>query len=182
MIQKIAKFKGDLKPIATPKGAPKQKNEALRGVEGDNGVNTVARAVKRRYSKVDDSEKIYFKHYFRGSVDDRFIPLLIDFSRRLFREYDCKTSSEKALAQVAANAYVRTLECSRSMEKSRGGEYLGGNTAGYYSVISRELDRASRQFISALMALKQFKSPKLEINVMAKNAFMANNQLFNNNK
>ncbi|MFA5047875.1 MAG: hypothetical protein WC516_02415 [Patescibacteria group bacterium] len=182
MIQKIAKFKGDLKPIATLTGAPEQKIEAPIGLEGDNGVNTAAGAVKRRCLTVGDSDKIYFRRLFKGSITRNYIPLLFDFSRQLFREYGCLTASEKVLAQVAANAYVRILECSRSMEKSRVGIYLGGNTAGYYSVIGRELDRANRQFISALTALKQFKSPKLEINVTAKNAFMGNNQQFNSNK
>jgi hypothetical protein len=47
-------------------------------------------------------------------------------------------------------------------------------------VIGRELDRANRQFISALTTLRQLKAPTPSINVIAKNAFMAGQQQFNN--
>ena len=48
-------------------------------------------------------------------------------------------------------------------------------------MISKELDRANRQFITALTTLKQIKAPSLEINVKTKAAFVAQNQQLNVN-
>jgi hypothetical protein len=48
--------------------------------------------------------------------------------------------------------------------------------------MSKELDRANRQFITALTTLKQMKTPSIEINVTAKTAFVGKNQQFNANK
>ena len=46
-------------------------------------------------------------------------------------------------------------------------------------IIGLELDRANRQFLTALQTLKQIKAPQLEVNVETKTAFVAQNQQFN---
>jgi hypothetical protein len=46
--------------------------------------------------------------------------------------------------------------------------------------MGKELDRANRIFLNALMTLKQLKNPPLELNIKAGNAFFGQNQQFNN--
>jgi hypothetical protein len=116
------------------------------------------------------------------SVGNELGPLAVDFSKGLVREYDCKTPSEKALAQIVANAYVRVMEYSHTMEQCRNIKEANDQVSRHYSVMSKELDRANRQFITALTTLKQMKAPSIEINVTAKTAFVAENQQFNVNK
>lgn len=53
---------------------------------------------------------------------------------------------------------------------------------GFYSIVSKELDRAHRQFESALSTLKQMKVPALAFTVNSKNTFIADKQQFNNVK
>jgi len=107
---------------------------------------------------------------------------LVEMVRDIEREYDCKTPSEKALAETIASAYVRTLQASQELLSARNQieSLFGlGQKTQYCSMLSKELDRANRQFTSALLTLKQLKSPSLEISVKAKTAFIGQNQQFN---
>lgn len=115
------------------------------------------------------------------SVGEDYRSIAMDFTNQLIAEYDCKTSSEKALAQITANAFVRTMEYSNTLETCRY-KTVKLNLFGYYSIIGKELDRANRHFLSSLMTLQQMKSPTLKINVTAKTAFVAENQQVNINK
>lgn len=113
------------------------------------------------------------------TVAERYRPLVMEFSRKLIQDYNCQTAGEKALAEVIVSAYARILTYSRQ---------LGGATqtisftkvhVELYSMLSKELDRANRHFITALTTLKQLKAPSLEISVKAKTAFVAQNQQIN---
>jgi len=116
------------------------------------------------------------------SVSNKYAALTIEFCKQLIEEYDCKAASEKALAQVVANAFGRIMEFSNTLGKCRDLEYARNEVNGYYSIISKELDRANRHFASALAMLRQIKAPLLKINVTAKTAFIAKNQQLNVNQ
>jgi len=114
------------------------------------------------------------------TVESRYRPLAMEFSRNIICEFDCKTNHEKALAQLVVNAYIRVIDNSRRFNNClEAGEYLSNERNGYLAVISKQIDRANRQFIVALTTLKQIKEPSLEINVKAKTAFISKNQQIN---
>jgi len=146
------------------------------------------RLMGERYIEDKNDSKCLMKALYRfgldthaalwESVSEKSGPLAMEFSKDLYEEYDCKTVSEKALAQVVANAFVRTLEYSNTLKTCRNNS-VNTELIGYYSMISKELDRANRQFTSALTALKQIKTPPIKVHVKANNAFMAKNQQFN---
>lgn len=97
-------------------------------------------------------------------------------------EYDCKTASEYALAELVASSYVRSLETSQELISCR--DQINGiiglrEKTEYCSMLSKELDRANRQFTNAILTLKQLKTPSMTLNVKAKNAFVGQNQQFN---
>lgn len=122
-------------------------------------------------------------HYpLAETVDERYRPLAIEFSRQLIQEFDCRTSNEKALAQIVVSAYIGVIDGSRRFNNClRAAQYLSDERTKYLAVISKQLDRANRQFITALATLKQFKTPSFEINVKTKAAFVAQNQQLNIN-
>jgi hypothetical protein len=105
----------------------------------------------------------------------------MNMSYRMTKEYGCKTPSEKAIVQIATNAYVRVMENSRIMKASRG-KTITFKMIPYFAMISKELDRATRQYESALNTLIRMKTPSIEVNVTAKNAFVAEKQQFNINQ
>lgn len=121
-------------------------------------------------------------HYpIAETVSEKYRGLVVEFCHQLTQEYDCKTPSERALVQVIVNAYARMLEYSQELHNCRKIEYLSNEKNGFYSMLSKELDRANRQFVTALTTLKQLKTPSFEINVKTKAAFVAKNQQLNIN-
>lgn len=116
------------------------------------------------------------------TIGKKYQPLILQFNRQLVREYDCQSSSEKALVHIIVNAYVKVIDSSERFSKClEAGEYLSDERTKYLAMLSKQLDRANRQFITALTTLKQLKAPSLEINVKAKTAFIAQNQQLNVN-
>lgn len=113
------------------------------------------------------------------SVGEKYRAFVVNFALDLIKEYQCKTSSEKALAQVIAGAHTRILEYSRQLTICQKNGNHSDRKAGFYSMLSKEIDRANRQFIAALTTLKRLKAPSFEINVKAKAAFVAQNQQLN---
>lgn len=105
--------------------------------------------------------------------------MAVQMARDLIKDYDCQTPSEKAMAQLGANAFLRILENSRIMIKCGELERVDQLQINFFSMISKELDRAVRQFDTAIGNLIRMKSPSLKVNVTAKTAFVANNQQVN---
>lgn len=113
---------------------------------------------------------------------DKYRTLVIELCNQLMAEYECKTSSEKMLAQTAAWAYCRMLEYSAKLNGLTRQEYLSNEKNGYYSMLSREVDRCARQYLSAINTLKHFKQPPVTVTFKAQNAFVAQNQQINSDK
>ncbi len=116
-------------------------------------------------------------------VPEDYRPMAMQLFREFVEEYECKTSSEKAIVEVMVNSYSKIMVYSRKfLGCVEGGEYLSDARTRYLAMMSKELDRAHRQFNIALMTLKQIKSPVFDINVKAKTAFIAQNQQINADK
>jgi hypothetical protein len=104
-----------------------------------------------------------------------------ELTSQLIKEYKCETHSEKALASLSANAYLRIIDNSKRLNNELGGPgtSISENKTKYLIMLSKQIDRAHRQFISSLTTLKQIKSPTIEMNIRTKNAFIAQNQQIN---
>lgn len=113
------------------------------------------------------------------TVREEYRTFLIEMVQSIETEYDCKTPSEKALAETIASSYIRVVQFSRELSLCTKEKNISHEKNGYYSLMSKEVDRANRHFTNALLTLKQLKSPTLEVNVKAKNAFIGQNQQFN---
>jgi hypothetical protein len=113
------------------------------------------------------------------TVDEKYRALVKELSSKIIKEYSCQTTIEKALAEQIANAHVRIIDNSRRLNNEFNCRNITLNRNNYISNLSKQLDRAHRQFDSAVFALKQLKQPQIEVNVKATNAFVSNNQLIN---
>ena len=114
------------------------------------------------------------------TVPEDYRPMVIELFREIVKEYDCKTPSEKALVEVVVNSYAKTMVYSQKfLSCVEVGKYLSDTRTRYLAVMSKELDRAHRQFDSALMRLKQMKSPSISFNVKTDTAFFADKQQVN---
>ncbi len=108
--------------------------------------------------------------------------LIINLRRELIKEYKCETYSEKALVDLATNAYARNLLYSKKMLGLKDPEFVSSERNGFMSFLSKEVDRANRHFITALETLIQIKRPELKVNVKTNTAFIAQNQQINANQ
>src|SRR3989344_4641213 len=99
------------------------------------------------------ADGIESKYLLVQSVQDAYRPTAIELSRKLIEEYDCKTASEKTLAHIATNAYIRALASSErfSVVLNRL-EHTDSETNGFFTMLCKHVDQANRQFISALSA------------------------------
>jgi hypothetical protein len=105
-----------------------------------------------------------------------------DFSDQIIKDYSCTTSIEKALAEVITNAYIRILDNSRRLNNELNADQITQNRNIYFANLSKQLDRAHRQFDSAIFSLRQLKQPNVEVSVKATNAFLSQNQQINVNE
>jgi hypothetical protein len=116
------------------------------------------------------------------SVDVGCRGMIYRLRKELIKEFNCTTYSEKALVDLAISAYARNVTYSKKLLCLRDNKYLTHERNGLMSMLSKEIDKANRHFITAIETLKQFKQPQLKINVKTKNAFIAEKQQFNNNQ
>lgn len=110
-------------------------------------------------------------------IPEMYRTFAIDLSRKLQVEFDCQSPSEKATAELAALNYVRTLEA-----QNRINSYLATGTftevgVKFLAVISKELDRANRHYLTTIQVLKTMNQPPFSVNVKTQTAVIGQNQI-----
>ena len=100
-------------------------------------------------------------------------------TEQTIEEYDCQTEIEKSLASVIVGAYVRYIDNSRRLNNELECENITRNRNVYIANLSKQVDRAQRQYLSAVATLMQIKAPSIEINIKSKTAFIAQHQQIN---
>jgi hypothetical protein len=140
-------------------------------------------ALKKLDEKLNESLAIVAldKHHLIANAlyDDKHRTLAIEIADQLITEYGCTTTTEKMLAETASWAYCRMLEYSNRLSGITQLDYLSNEKNSYYNALGLNVDRANRQFLSAISLLRQIKQPKVNITFKAHNAFVAQNQQIN---
>jgi len=113
------------------------------------------------------------------SFSEQYRMLANNMTRAIITEFKCSNELEKATAELIVNAYIRVLDNSRRLNNELNCENITPNRNIYIANISKQLDRAHRQFTSTAMLLKQMKAPQVEMNIKAHTAFVSNNQQVN---
>jgi hypothetical protein len=115
-------------------------------------------------------------------LSEQYKTLAIYLSRQLQAEYNCKGISEKATAELVAINYCRTLEIQRRVNNLLGKDGLSRIDLEFFSLLSKELDRCNRHYLSAIQTLKIIKQPQLQLNIKTDTAILGNNQLIQENR
>ena len=105
----------------------------------------------------------------------------MEYADDLIKEFECTKTHERALCEVVASHYMAVMKASRNMNNFQNLETLSEIKNTYYAIVSKELERQQRMYIHAFQALQALKSPQMNITFKANNAFIAQNQQFNNN-
>lgn len=106
-----------------------------------------------------------------------------EMCKQFIRDFDCKNSVEKILAETATIAFMRYLDTSRRFNGClTANENITPNLTGFLTMLSKQMDRSHRQYLTTIATLKQLKSPNIEMNIRTKNTFVAQNQQINANR
>ena len=116
------------------------------------------------------------------SVDVQYRKFALQMKSDLEKEYQCTTISEMSLIDQVVLSYTRKICFSELLERRKIQGSANNGVTGYLSFLSKEIDRAHRQFLSSLEALRSLKQPTLSVNIRTQNAFVGENQQFNNHK
>lgn len=82
--------------------------------------------------------------------------------------------------EIVTNSFIRAIDHSRRFNNClNAGEYLSDERTRYLTMLSKQIDRANRQYLNALTALKQIKAPVIEMNIRTNTAFVSQNQQIN---
>lgn len=111
-----------------------------------------------------------------GTVHETYQPLVIEMTERVINDFSCTAAHEKALAGVIASSYTRYIQYSSKFANAQLSDSMSKEKTQYYTMFSKEADKAHRQFLGALTTLQQLKSPTPTINVKTNTAFVAQNQ------
>ena len=105
-----------------------------------------------------------------------------ELASQLIKEYDCKTILEKSLCEIIANSYGRIISTSKLMNEDLNLKYPSKEKTPYLGILSKELDRQNRNYLTAINTLIEMKSPNMTINLNSENTFLGQNKQFNNNE
>lgn len=101
----------------------------------------------------------------------------VDMMRKVQEEYACETIIEKATAELATINYIRTLEVQRRITAYLDMNSLTDNGVKYLAIMSKELDRANRHYLTAVQVLRSLKQVPFQLTVKANTAVIGQNQL-----
>jgi len=118
-------------------------------------------------------------HNLIECVDKNYQELTFQMKQDFHKEFDCNTATEKALVDLAVSSYISKMHYTKLLHLN----YLKGGKEydNFRNSASKEIDRAHRQFMSTIECLKMMKQPSMRVNIKTNNAFVGENQQFNNN-
>ncbi len=114
-------------------------------------------------------------------VAEQYKTFGINMMMQLQKEFNCQTISEQATAELATVNYIRTLEIQNRIDRYLALGTLTDNGVKFLAIMSLELDRANRHFLTTIQALKTMKQPQLGVNIKAQTAIVGQNQMIQAN-
>jgi hypothetical protein len=86
------------------------------------------------------------------------------FSNDIIKEYHCNTTLEKSLCEIISNSYWKIMSISKILNWSLNFEYFSNERNWFISIMSKELDRANRNYLNAMNNLLEIK--KISISML----------------
>jgi hypothetical protein len=128
-------------------------------------------AIRYRSAKSLDTNTLFVR-----SVDSEFIDMAVAMIESLKQIYNISTNLGKAQVQIAVLAFCRYQSNMAKFELIKASEACSNESLSYMKILSKDSDRAFRQWESAIRQLEFGVRPPINLNVKAKNVFMAQNQ------
>ena len=110
-------------------------------------------------------------------VRENYRSFCIGFKKQLETEFGCNTPSKQAIAEVASINFSRVIDTQKRMTEYLQREEFTSLGVKYLLLLSKELDRAQRHFVSSMQLLQSTKFPPIQISIKATSAVVGQNQL-----
>lgn len=110
-------------------------------------------------------------------ISEEYKTFGIDMLRRLQKEYHCETFSEKSTAELATVNYIRTLEIQSRITRYLALPTISDIGVRFLAVMSKELDRANRHYLSSIQTLKAMRQSPMQLNIKTNTAVIGQNQI-----
>lgn len=117
-----------------------------------------------------------------SSIPEHFRTFAIDMMRKLQQEHSLTTVSEKGTAEIAVLAFVRCLRTQSRITHLLERDSLSETDITFISILSKELDRANRHYLSAIQTLNMQKRSLMKVNIKTNTAIIGEKQIIQENQ
>ena len=169
----------------------KKFNQGFGGAHPDHVIDVavdIERKLKTRQDKEYSDKEL--ESIFRAICLDEFnIGFLLDqavpshagafavyLSHQLQNQYQCTTTSKKSLAELAALNYCRVFSIQRLINKFLDKVSVTDLGIKHLSIMSKELDRAQRHYLTSIQALEIGLQPAIKLSIRTQTANIASQQ------
>lgn len=160
----------------------KMAEELLPALKGGDKSDEAFKAVTDTGFELMKMRESEYHCNLMESFSERYRQLTKLMTEKIIHEHNCQNELEKSIASTIVASYVRYTDNSRRLNNELECTHITPNITAYISMLSKQVDRAHRQYITSLMTLKQLKAPQIEMNIKANTAFVSQNQQFNHNE
>ena len=98
------------------------------------------------------------------------------FAKDLMQQYKCDTVAKKSLAEITALNFGRIISIQKYLLGFARKDEYSDLTSKIVGVLSKELDRAQRHYLTSLQALEMGVQPPLRLNIHTQSTNIANQQ------
>ena len=125
-----------------------------------------------------------FKNGFLLTViaPERYKTFGLNMFRQLKEEYNCTKVSEQATAELATLSYVRALDMQSRITNVLDKGTISESGAKFIAILSKDIDRTTRQYFTAIQTLRMLKQPSLNVNIKTNTAIVGQNQFVQENQ
>ena len=150
---------------------------AKAGKDIRNMVNGSRKSDKRNITQAMTLYEFNNAGLLAPAVSKNYRTFVTRLSLDLQKEFGCVKESEKSIAHITSLNYVRILEIQTKITNYLGKGEVTNIGVGYLNVMSKELDRAERHYLTSLQALRMLKMPPLKVNIISQTAIVGQNQV-----
>lgn len=111
-----------------------------------------------------------------NGIDDQYRSVALEFIHGLRKQYKVSTPQDRAYLQMAVVAYCRYHSNMRQYDSWKNHDFNSHERVAYMNMLSKDADRAFRQYHAVIQFFEVKQNPKIQVNVKANTAFVAQTQ------
>lgn len=164
-----------LKYISMPFDPINVKEKALVEMEGKKAGDTFQSDNSLIVNAMTLNE---FQHGYLMAIalDEKYRTFAVQLSRDYQRQYKCDTQGKRSLAELSVLNYCRVLEAQYRLDSYLGKDSYGDLTVKIIGVLSKELDRAQRHYLTSMQALEMGLQQPINVSIKTNTANIAGQQ------